>query len=616
MTRLWPILLVACNGPATDSDGDAPPSPSSGHLEPLYEPSGEGFWSMPWPSDERVGLSGNPVLNDFPESDQDLIGNYLNVIESKVVGYSTSPVIYLPFDKLPSADDLPTPITMLEDDAPVYVMGLGEHCGERMPFEVTSADKDDFMTANSLALAPVQGFVLPPGTTWAAVVTTSLGTGSGLTTSRPDGFEAAMSGDSEMAVRHKGFRDCLDELGVSHESIAVATVFTTQTPIDELVTLRAHVVDPAFDVPVIAEFAEVDALPTNTWRGMYDTPIFQAGVSPYAASGGGFVFDATGEPVVQTWEGVPFSVTVPDGDGPFPVLLWEDGTGATLLHHLATDPILDALAAGFAVASFEPQFHGDRASPGSNPVAHTFNDFNPASGRSALRQQVIDTAYFIRVLRETDLSAAGDLDTTTIVYGGQSQGAIVGALTAGVETEITAYALNGVGGYLSQTVVERTDPTDINGTLQVVLGIPRPLTRFHPVVALVQLGSDVTDPLNTAHRWRGWDGHAAGNNLLLLNGQQDHTTPERGVAAITIAGDAAPIQPVGFEVDPYGLWDVADEPSPVKGNTSSVDGTPLTIGTIVDGDLGHFVIYEDAEARAAAIGFWTSALSGTPEVVR
>ncbi|MBT3224656.1 MAG: hypothetical protein HN348_36785, partial [Proteobacteria bacterium] len=222
----------------------------------------------------------------------------------------------------------------------------------------------------------------------------------------------------------------------------------------------------------------------------------------------------------------------------------------------------------------------------------------------------------IRVIREAtvDLDDLPDLDTSRLIYGGQSQGALVGAMAAGVETEIAAYALNGIGGYLSITVVERKDPVDINQQLTFLLGLDKALDRFHPVVALAQLGSDVTDPLSYAQRWRGWTEHPGGNNILLINGRNDTTTPTRSVNSITIAGDVTPVDQGGWDVDTFDLWDVEAQSLPISGNTSAVNGDKLTIATILDAKEGHYTIYNNEWARQLAVSFWTTGATSVPEI--
>ena len=601
--------------------GDADAGQITSGITPRFDPNGDSFYAMPWPSDYRYDNDGQVDLSGFPESNNPFISLYLTVLTEFVHGFSTMPVVYVGFDSVPDADLLPEPVETLSADSPLQLFSVSvENCGTRVPIESKlELDGDAYVDANVLAVAPVPGFVLAPNTRYAFVVTRAFGDG----TEVPTGFVGILDGtgsNTELVSVYAPLTACLEQAGLAIEDVAVATVFTTQDPRAELVEMRRVALDPTLaQAPLIADWARSDSASISgsftSYTGTFDTPIFQRGASPYN-SGGGVELDDDGNPIIQRYESAPFIVTFPDGDGPFPVMIWEDGTGATLEHHITSPITRLMLRESFAIASFEAQFHGERATPGSNEELHTFNYVNPESGRTVFRQQVIDTSYFIRVLREglPGLEGLPDLDTDTLVFGGQSQGALIGAITAGVETEILAYALNGIGGYMSITVVERKDPIDINEQLQGLLQLNEPLDRYHPLVALAQMGGDAVDPINYAGYWRGWQAHPEGANLLLINGQLDITTPERSVNSITIAGDVAPIEADGWDVDPFGVWDVSTVTVPVSGNTTSKSGDNLTIATILDRAQGHYTIYENEWARYLAVSFWSSAADGVPVI--
>ena len=250
--------------------------------------------------------------------------------------------------------------------------------------------------------------------------------------------------------------------------------------------------------------------------------------------------------------------------GTFPVLLWVDGTGWTQWGHVTSSLTRDLLDAGFAVASYMPQFHGDRATPGASPELHTYNFNNPAAGRNVIRQQIADTAYFIRVLEEAlpTLPNPPPLDTAKLVFGGQSQGAQNGALLAAVEPEVRAFVLNGLASYLTITILERKDGADYEALLKAVLGIHTEIDRFYPALQILQLGADSGDGQNSAPGWEGRSGNATGAHLFVLNGYNAFATHPRGIDAGTIAGDLAPIDPPGWDVDPQGVWQRSAEPRP------------------------------------------------------
>lgn len=625
---LFAVWSAGCGddtAPANEEDASSERVITGDPLTPRFDLGADDFYRMPWPSDYRTEADGRLILDDFPRVGTALLDTYINGIVEEVRGFATMPVIFVNFDQHPGVESFPRPTETLSVDSPVQLFDVStEGCGTRVPIDVRfETDGDDYRDPNTLIAAPLPGYALHPARPYALVVLRTFGNQNGFQAIQPAEFEGVIEGDhtdADLVNAYAPLGLCLEGAGLTPEDIAVATVFTTQETTDELRLVRAVVIDPEqTQTPVIRDW-ELSEEATRearyrTYTGIYDTPMYQRGTTPYTVAGGGMRFDESGEPIFQRWEAVRMAVTYPtQGQPPYPLIIWMDGTGADLLSHVTGKPVRDAINAGFAVATFLPQFHGDRSGPAANPELHTFNFTNPEAFRSNLRQQVVDVAYYIRVVREAldGLEGHVALDTDTLLYGGHSQGAIVGAIVAGVETEFDAYMLNGVGAYLSITAVEREDPIDINQLIRNLLGIPGILDRFHPVIALIQTGGEASDPINYARYWRGWPGHESGNSLFLINGQLDHTTPETSINAMTIAGDVTPIADPGWNVDPYGLTGLTPLTLPIQGNSTALDGSPLTIATYLSNSTGHFTIYDLRDPRVMAIQFWVSALAGLP----
>lgn len=601
-------------------------------VTPRFEPSAADFYRLPWPLDSRVTVDGAPELSDFPNpSDILLVEAYAEVVETYTRGFSTLPVLYTSLSGALVPDMLPPPAGTLSAASTVQLVRLGDgQCTERYPLEVTFVtEAETYTAANTLRAATVNGWVLEPATPYAFVVLRSLGETQGTTVGVAPGFRDALAGthpDAALNAAYAPLRDCLDTSGIDPSMIAVAAVFTTQDPVRETRLMRDVALNEANDPEVVQWVLEEELSNSRftVYGGRYTTPIFQRGLTPYAGigDGGGVVLGDDGMPEIQRYEEVPFSVAVPtDVEGPLPVLLWEDGTAvgsasdrAVQFGHLGEDPFNAALERGFAIVNFQPQFHAGRSGPGADEVLHSFNFLNPESGRTAFRQQVVDTSYFVRLLRDHQDQMPGipALDTDRMVYGGHSQGAIVGAMVAGVDDAFDGYFLNGVGAVLGIVIIERKDPLDIASTLGGLLQVSGVLDRFHPIVQLAQLGADPVDPANYVRYWRGWEGFESGNHVLMSNGYEDDTTHFTQIDAITIAADAAPIRPTGWDVDPFRVWQRESEVLPISGNRTSLDGSPLTLASYLDGDQGHFTIYNNASVMRMGADFWLSALDGTP----
>ena len=102
--------------------------------------------------------------------------------------------------------------------------------------------------------------------------------------------------------------------------------------------------------------------------------------------------------------------------------------------------------------------------------------------------------------------------------------------------------------------------------------------------------------------------------MLVINGFHDTTTFPPSMNAMAISADLSPVDPAGWDFDPYDVWERDAEPPPISGNREAVDGTPLTFATFLDGDGDHFVLRSNLAVRASAVGFWRSAIDGTATV--
>ncbi|MFT6627683.1 MAG: putative esterase [Flavobacteriales bacterium] len=584
-------------GPVTDYDDRVA-------VAARFDANGESFYDLPWPSDLRTNADGTLDLTTFPDAGGVLVQAYLAELNGRLRGYSLMPVLYAGFAASLPEDELPSPADSLAPSATVQLIRLGDGCAERVPIEVSfRAEGDNYFEENLVIAVPVPGFVLAPGEPYAFVVLRSLGESRGESAAPTDELATGLAGDGVLAPHLAPLADCLPTAGLRNGDIASAAVFTTQSPEIELRALRDAVRNPSLEAPDVSAWEESSLSGIGgraVFTGRYNTPIYQEGTSPFANEGGSIEFGSDGVPELQNWESVPFTVTWrTNQEGPRELLLWSDGTGASQLGFLSSTVTEALLAEGFLIASFVPQFHDTRATPGADDEIHSFNLINPAAFRNVFRQQVADTSYFLRLFLEERAQLPGlpDLDASRVVYGGHSQGALVGAMVAGVEGDIDTFAFNGIAGTLSLTALERTDPIDFAAVIGALADIRGAFDRTHPVLAMVQLGADLSDTHAFAPHWRGWDANPDGANVLLTNGIDDTTAPVRAMSAVAIAGDVTIAEPVGWDVDPFGVWDGASQALPISENVSALDGTPRTHAAYLSDRTGHFTIYQRSDVR-------------------
>jgi hypothetical protein len=634
---LLPLLLAVACVPLADQDdpllidadmadmaqsGDQSVAPAV-TATPRLEPSGTGFYRTPWPSDARL-KDGKVDLSDFPRANQGLLRIFRTVLEG-IDGFATMPVVYVSLDAMLPASAMPNgPETLLATGG-AQLVELGAGCGKRIPLHVDvdpGSPGDPFIPANTLRASPLPGFVLKPSTTYALLLRKDLGD-KGASLNMPDSFasmldpQPAQGADQAWHRSLEPLRACLPSLGLNPDEIALATSFTTQDPVTQTLRMRDVALTEA-NAPVISDWKKgMTTANGDVYTFSYEAPIFQQGSSPYN-TGGDVVVDASGKPLIQRYERVPASIIIPKAIKvrPVPVLVWSDGTGASQLGHVGDDIIQLALASGFAVVNFVPQFHGSRKmTAGTDEETSTFNYLNPASGRTVFRQQAVETVYLTRVIAEAlgAVEEVPDLDLNNMVYGGHSQGAIVGAIVAGITNTFRAYSLNGIGAYLASVIVYRKDYLDIEATIRSLLKVDRELDMYHPTLQLAQLGVEPVDPHNYAARWKG-DMQSPGAHMFLCNGGEDETTSQIGMSAITIAGDLAPIQPVGWLVDPQGVWDRSAEALPISGNRTDAQGNPRTMASYLVAGSSHFTIYRNQRATNLFAAFWSNGFKGVPTI--
>jgi hypothetical protein len=603
------LLVVAVGGCSPSAEE---PQPQTAALFDL-ELAG-GFFDFPWPSDARLLDSGSPDVSTFPLIQPgDTVDLYLQSIPSMVQGFGTNPLMHVRFDGALDPYGWPAPMGTVGPESPVQLINVDPASLQyltRTPLQLHWQATDRvYVPRNTLSAVPAVGFPLAPDTTYALVVLDGLLDAAGLPLVVDERLQDALAGDGEPVLRdsYALLGPALDLAGVAREHVAVATVFTTSDSTAELRAMRDWVADPAnLEAPDMQSYIEYDPGegPYDFVGGTYSTPVFQRGDPPYTSSGGGFEF-IDGEPLVQRWESVAFTLTVPRADPPaggFPVVISLPGTGGTIFDHtqtLTARPLAELLTEperSVAVFSFEPPLHGSRGEDvGAQPDLHTLNHFNPESYRCVIRQEALDTTYALRFLREELAVDYPDfhLDTDRVGLLGHGQGGHAGALLAAVEPEIDPVWLDAAGGGQALTAISRAEPLDVEQMLRGAIGEDdEPLTVFHPFMGLLQLLTEEVDPVNYAPLWALGAAEGEGTSVLLSGGFLDPHTPYTTISNLAVAGGAPPIEPVEWGI-PEAAWAGLESAAlPLSGNVEAPDGEALTSGLITRGNLGHYVMYE------------------------
>lgn len=214
--------------------------------------------------------------------------------------------------------------------------------------------------------------------------------------------------------------------------------------------------------------------------------------------------------MVQRSEEICFSLTVPRGTAPasgWPVVLYGHGTGGSyrsavesgLAADFANGDIDGGAKLPMATLAYDGVLHGTRKAGSMKPTSElVFNYLNPRAARDNPVQAAVDLFALAKALRGWT-GGGVKLDGSKIALYGHSQGGNAGALAAGFESSFNVVVLSGTGGGLIPSILAKKNPVSVAGALPIVLS-DGPVTEKHPVLSLLQMYFDRSDPVNYARR--------------------------------------------------------------------------------------------------------------------
>ncbi len=595
----------------------------------LYDLDGA-FFDSPFPSLERSDASGTPDWSGFPNpTDAPLLALYLDETP-ELGGASTVGPVFFRFSRSLATRKLPTPEDGTSEDgtyedSAIWLLGVDPTSPDRGEFLPLRWDwqrsSTTYQERNLLAVAPAEGVPLRPDTTYAIVVTTDIA-------KRPVSFEEALSPESSSADVYAPLKDTLLEKGISLERVAMASVFHTQDPVAEMAEwawwVRHNLPNLSWDatLPLSYENGSFRAFSGTLWM-----PLFQHGEKPYTSEGGGFARE-DGDPAVAEWERVPFVLSVPPGTPPqegWPVVIWSHGTGGDETTCCNGDGQLEAARVlaqgGLAVLSTPQPLHGDRATPGTLPELHSFNPMNPTAARTNFRQGALELVYLSKTLsaRQHTFLLEGEshtLDPSRVMLMGHSHGGLTGAIAAPfLGGLIQAGVLSAAGGGMSTTLTLRTKPINLEGIIREAFSFQgdEEVDALHPVCALIQAVTDVTDPLNYARYWHresDWFSEAP-VSLLLTTGLSDALTPPETGLALAAAGGLPILAPVSWHSPAHDNADLSPESLPASENLLAWDGTRPTGGVAQFPENGHYAVFHNLAAAQLYRHYLKTAADGS-----
>jgi hypothetical protein len=149
-----------------------------------------------------------------------------------------------------------------------------------------------------------------------------------------------------------------------------------------------------------------------------------------------------------------------------------------------------------------------------------------------------------------------------------------------------------------------------------MLGSEDPLDLFHPIINILQIGAEPSDPVNYARHFIRRPPGSAPIHILMTEGTKDPYTPPHAIEALATAAFLNLATPVFLAVPQMALRGLNPIAPPFSSNALSESGGLKATGALIQYlDEGHFAVYHNAQAiRQYRHFFKTMATTGTPEI--
>jgi pimeloyl-ACP methyl ester carboxylesterase len=294
----------------------------------------------------------------------------------------------------------------------------------------------------------------------------------------------------------------------------------------------------------------------------------------------------------------------------WPLVIYSHGTGGSYLsaieEGLAGDYAVGTATGGAAVPmatlGYDGVLHGTRnGGSTADPDSLVYNFYNPRSARDNNLQAAADLLALPRAFAGLN-TAAIKLDGSHVALYGHSQGGNATALATARDAGYGAAVMSGTGGTIMLSLLDKTQPVDLALVLPFML-LDSPVDENHPVLNLLQMYFERSDPVNFARRlFREPVPGAQRRHVLHVYGTSDSYAPnetQRRYAQAAAFQVALPLVDTYPTLAEYSMVTVA---SPISANQSFGTLAPITAAQAQyqpSGYNGHFVSTDNPSARAA-----------------
>ena len=501
-----------------DTAADALQDTESEPFVAVFDQPSAQFWSSPFPDESRVGADGSIALANFPNPTNADIANAIKaMLSSQANGFGCTSAVFFPLSGAIDTSQLPYIAGSIAPTPKVFlavVDSKSPYNGQLAPIEVKfTANGGPFGAPNLLSLLPVQGIPLHPLTRYAAVVLRSVGDAK---------HRKLAQISTEIWARKADVLDRLADANVPGDAIAGIAVFRTGDPTQQLNTVLKLALGqpvPKLDQP----FVRKEVFPKYcVYESSLKMPDFQSGTAPYALTGGTWLFNAGGVPILQKQSPAKIVVSVPRQKMPqagFPLaILSRTGAGGDrplvdrgvqAAHDLpalvaGTGPAMEYATVGWAGMSVDGPLGGLRNPNHADEQFMIFNIQNLGALRDNVRQSAVELALTAHIADSLilDTSDCPDAPPQTRFDGqlqvlmGHSMGATIAPLAMAFEPKLRGLLLSGAGGSYIENILWKASPITVLPIAELLLNLDDAyhLHAHDPLLSLLQWLLEPSDP--------------------------------------------------------------------------------------------------------------------------
>ncbi len=520
-----------CSGTSSSSAGPVV------YFHPEHASSGLVYRSIPFPNDLYISgatYSATAPNAIAPATDPNLaqrpaLNDMLIPMMNQIHGFGTSSAILFSLSGEIDMSTLPRTVqASVQPTASAFIIDIDQGSpdyGNMTPavfvFTATSYNGTDYL--NTLGIVPAYGYPLEQGTRYAVVITTKVkGLNHGALSADAD-FTAIKTSstlpDPELEKARELYAPLFSLLAkppynLGYNDIAGATVFTTEQITPVLQDIMTQLAATPLPIPYFTASTMTPSTIISESTFLYTTGAFSSpDYLPDPVSGSIQVDAANGAPIVQGWETLYFSVTVPAVPPPaggYPVAIIQHGLGSDRGQIILA--VADQFAQhGIACVSINAVDHGDRTPTGTNATYDFLNFAEPFAIRDHFIQTATDIIQLSRLLQSptlttwltTNMGRPIRFNTTNdanpSAYIGQSLGGIIGSLYMGVAPYTRNAVINVGGGELSALLLN--SPVIYTEFMPIISGILALPSWITPTIAtdevvMFQSLIDPGDPIN------------------------------------------------------------------------------------------------------------------------